>query len=106
MRILRPLAATLALVALAHPAAAQPDVLRDRFVARLQAASDRDDRTAAAYRPMWNVMDSIVLRELGRGGEVDPVNRVLAGLPGFNAASEGDGFSVGRGTFYSDLPRE
>lgn len=101
----RALAATFALLALARPAAAQPDALHERFVARLQAAED-GSRSATSYRPMWNVMDSIVLRELRRGGGAEEVNRALAGLPGFSGASEGDAVTIGRGTFYGELPRE
>jgi hypothetical protein len=102
---LRALAATFVLVTLARPAAAQPDPLRDRFVARLQA-TEEGSRTATSYRPVWNVMDSLVLRELQRGRGVDEVNRALAALPGYGGASEGDAVTVGRGTFYSELPRE
>ncbi|HVG46486.1 MAG TPA: hypothetical protein VM890_17200 [Longimicrobium sp.] len=101
---LRALAATLVLAALACPAAAQPDPLRERFTARLEATGG-DDVPRAAYRRMWEVMDSLVLRELRRGGDAGEVNRALAELPGYAAPSEGDAVTIGRGSFYSELPR-
>jgi hypothetical protein len=102
---LRALAATLVLAALAHPAAAQPDPLRERFTARLQA-TEGSVPPPGSYPRMWNVMDSLVLRELRRGRGVDEVNRALAALPGYEGATRGDTATVGRGTFYSVLPRE
>jgi len=102
---LRALAATLALVALTGPAAAQPDPLRERFAARLEAAGGAPP-SGQPYARLWGVMDSVVLRELRRGRTADEVNRALADFPGYSAPSEGDGVAIGRGTFYSELPRE
>lgn len=101
---LRSLASTLALLALAAPAAAQPDPLRERFAARLNDTGG-DEATALPFARVWDVMDSVVLRELRRGRPADEVNRALAEFPGYSGASEGDGASIGRGTFYSELPR-
>jgi len=100
---LRTLAATLALAALALPAAAQPDALRERFAARLDATGGGAPRTA--YRRMWEAMDSLVLRELSHGRTADEVNRALAALPGFAPATEGEGFTAAGAEFYSELPR-
>jgi hypothetical protein len=100
---LRALAATLALLALARPAAAQPDPLRARFTARLEATGGGAPRTA--YRRMWEVMDSVVLRELSRGGTADEVNRTLSAFPGFAGAAEGAGFTTDQAAFYDELPR-
>jgi hypothetical protein len=94
-----------ALLGPARPAAAQPDPLRDRFVSRLEATGDAPT-SAMPYRKVWDVMDSLVLRELQRGRGVDEVNRALAALPGHSGASEGDAVTIGRGTFYSELPRD
>lgn len=94
-----------ALPNLARPAAAQPDPLRDRFASRLEATGGAPP-ASMPYRALWNVMDSLVLGELQRGRGVDEVNRALAALPGYSGASEGDAVHVGRGTFYSELPRE
>lgn len=103
---LRSIAATLALLAIALPAVAQPtDPLRDRFAARLDDTGG-DEATALPFARVWDVMDSVVLRELRRGREADEVNRALAGFPAYSGASEGDGTSIGRGTFYSEIPRE
>ncbi|HET7231783.1 MAG TPA: hypothetical protein VFJ16_17355 [Longimicrobium sp.] len=101
---------TLAVMALAlatfpRPAAAQPDALRDRFAARLEA-TEGEDTPRPAYGRMWDVMDSVVLRELGRGRSPDEINQTLAGFPGFSGAMAGDGVTIGQGTFYSELPRE
>jgi len=100
-------AAVLALAAAVLPraAAAQPDPLRDRIAAHLEATQGGNPPTTAFPR-LWNVMDSLVLRELGRGHAAAEVNRTLSALPGFAGASEGDGVTVGGGTFYSELPRE
>jgi len=98
----RALAVTLALLALALPAAAQPDPLRERFAARLEATGG-GPRTA--YRRMWEVMDSLVLRDLQRGRTVDEVNRALTALPGYSGPSAGDEAVMGQGTFYGELPR-
>ena len=100
----RALAATLALLALAGPAAAQPDRLREKFVARLNAGGNAS--LFALPVGVWEVMDSVVLRELRRGRTVDEVNRVIAGFPGYSGPSEGHGVTIGRGTFYRELPRE
>lgn len=94
----------LTILSFPSPAAAQPDPLRERFVERLDSTGG--GAGPAAYRRMWEVMDSLVLRELGRGRSADEVNRALAELPGYSDASEGRGFSTGRATFYSELPRE
>jgi hypothetical protein len=94
----------LALPLLARPATAQPDALRDRFASRLEATGDAPP-SAMPYRRLWEVMDSLVLRELRRGRTVDEVNRALAALPGYAGASEGDAVTIGRGSFYSELPR-
>lgn len=101
---LRSIAATLALLAIATPAAAQPDPLRDRFAARLDDTGG-DEATALPFARAWDVMDSVVLRELRRGREAAEVNRALSGFPGWSGASEGDGETIGQGTFYSELPR-
>ena len=93
-----------ALPSLARDAAAQPDPLRDRFVSRLEDTGGAS-ASAMPYRQLWEVMDSLVLRELRRGRTVDGVNRALTALPGFSGASEGDAVAIGRGTFYSELPR-
>lgn len=92
----------LAVLAAHHPAAAQPDALAERFVEQLNESGGAGP---AAYRRLWNVMDSMVLRELGRGKDAEAVNRTLAGLPGFAGPTEGDGVAIGRGVFYSELPR-
>lgn len=102
---LRHLALTLPLLALASPAAAQPDPLRERFVARLEATGG-DPPFAQPYARVWEVMDSVVLRELRRGRTVDEVNRAIAAFPGYAGPSAGDAVTIGRGTFYSELPRE
>jgi len=93
-----------ALVLAARPAAAQPDPLRDRFAARLEAVDGADE--AANFRQLWVVMDSVVLRELNAGRSANEVNRVLAGFPAYSGPSEGDGVTIGRTTFYGELPRE
>lgn len=103
-RTLVPALAALALV-LPRPAAAQPDPLAQRFAARLDATQG-ENPPAVVYRRLWNVMDSLVLRELGRGSDAGEVNRTLAALPAFSAPTQGDTVTVGRGTFYSELPRE
>jgi hypothetical protein len=102
---LRALAASLALLALAGPAAAQPDPLRERFIARLEATGG-DPPFAQPYARVWEVMDSVVLRELRRGRTVDEMNRAIADFPGYSGPSAGDAVTIGRGTFYSELPRE
>jgi hypothetical protein len=98
----------LALAALAlaqpRPAAAQPGPLVERFTARLDATQG-ENPPAAVFRRLWEVMDSIVVRELQRGRDAGQVNQALAQLPAFAPASEGDEVTVGRGTFYSELPR-
>ncbi|HYH83323.1 MAG TPA: hypothetical protein VEX86_26250 [Longimicrobium sp.] len=95
----------LATLTLPRPAAAQPDPLRERFVERLEATGG-GDTPSSAYRQLWDVADSLVIRELGRGRDAVEVNHALADLPGFAGATAGDGVSIGRGTFYSELPRE
>ena len=94
----------LTLLVAARPAAAQPDPLRDRFAARLEAVDSSDE--AANFRQLWEVMDSVVLRELNAGRSANEVNRVLAGFPAYSGPSEGDGVTIGRTTFYGELPRE
>jgi hypothetical protein len=101
---LRSVAATLALLVLASPVVAQPDPLRDRFATRLEDTGG-DEATRQPFARVWDVMDSVVLRELRRGREADEVNRALAQFPAYSGASEGDGVPIGRGTFYSELPR-
>ena len=94
--------AAVALAAAHRPAAAQPDALAERFVEHLNESGGAGP---AAYRRLWNVMDSLVLRELGRGKDAEAVNRALAALPGFAGATDGDGVAIGRGVFYSEVPR-
>lgn len=104
MRILAATAVlALATLSLPRPAAAQPDPLVERFVERLDSTGG--GAGPAAYRRMWEVMDTLVLRELARGKDADEVNRALAALPAYSGASEGSGFTTGRATFYSELPR-
>jgi hypothetical protein len=98
-------AAILALTLVPTLAAAQPQALRERFAERLQATSD-GDMQAGGYGRMWSTLDSLVTGEMDRGQTIDGVNRTLASLPGFSGASEGDGVTVGGGTFYGALPRE
>lgn len=98
------IAAALVLAALPRPAAAQPDALRERFAARLE---DTGGATGPApYRRMWEVLDSVVLRELARGADAEAVNRTLAAFPGFAEAGPGVTFSTEWATYTNQLPRD
>ncbi|MDB4947679.1 MAG: hypothetical protein JWM27_328 [Gemmatimonadetes bacterium] len=107
------LAALLAAALAPTPAAGQGDgVARfNRLVDGMDVAGDARPTFAAPEHPparvaaVWEAMDSVVLRQLARGG-VEGVNPVLARLHGFQPSDPGDGQTVGAATFYGRLPRE
>ncbi|MBV9110870.1 MAG: hypothetical protein JO306_15795, partial [Gemmatimonadetes bacterium] len=84
------------------------DPLRARFAERLDSLPEdiEGEATPEQMAPVWNVMDSIALRELNAGHTPDEVNALLPTLPGYGAPTPGQGVVIGRGRFYSQLPRE
>jgi hypothetical protein len=84
------------------------DPLRERFAARLDSLPQdiEGEATPEQMAPVWNVMDSIALRELNAGHTPDEVNAFFPGLPGYGAPTPGKSVVIGAGRFYSQLPRE
>lgn len=74
-----------------------------RFTDRL---NDEDPASDAWGRGVWSAMDTLVLAALNGGVAPQRLDSVLATLPGYSPPSEGEGFQVGRTSFYSALPRE
>lgn len=95
--------------ATAWPACAQP-LAREvaRFAERLNE-KPRGEPGEGPARPTpaaWDALDSVVLAALGAGVAPDRLDSLLATLPGYRPPSEGEGFRLGRTTFYSSLPQE
>lgn len=93
-------------LAVVRPADAQPTGEADvaRFAETLNETGPAENRTG--YARAWSALDSLVLRRLNAGVRPEALGGVLAGLPGYSAASAGEGVRVGSTAFYSQLPRE
>jgi hypothetical protein len=78
----------------------------ERFAERLDETGGTGDAARRAFARAWGSLDSLVLGRLNNGVEPAALNGLLAELPGYAAATEGEGFQLGRTAFYSRLPRE
>ncbi|HEU0054631.1 MAG TPA: hypothetical protein VFQ39_15700 [Longimicrobium sp.] len=100
------LATVLAAVSSSVPALAQPatEAERERFAELLDETGGPVNQTA--YTRAWGWVDSLATARLNAGTAPGALGGVLATLPGYSPASEGEGYSTGTATFYSALPRE
>ena len=78
----------------------------ERFTDRLNAWEEMDGGSRAGARGAWSAMDTLVLAALNGGVAPRGLDSLLATVPGYRGASEGEGFQSGRVAFYSQLPRE
>lgn len=93
--------------ALHLPLGAQP-LAREvaRFTERLNAWGEMPGESQTGARAAWDAMDSLVVAALNGGVAPTRLDSLLATVPGYSGASEGEGVRVGRTAFYSQLPRE
>jgi hypothetical protein len=90
------------------PVLAQPTSLeKDRFAELLNVAGEAPEgREAAAYRRVWNGLDSLALARLNAGTAPGELDGVLSALPGYAGPSEGEGVATENTIFYGSLPRD
>lgn len=110
IRLRRPGSGALAMLfvcTLHLPADAQPFAREvARFTERLNEGGELPRGREAGARAAWSAMDSLVIAALNGG--VLPgagLDSLLARVPGYSGASPGEGFQLGRVSFYSELPR-